>query len=136
MRVEVIARAFALVLIVAGTSILAAPDQTTAQPGQMTQARVWIQNRSRSEAVPVALRDATLDAPLKVQVINGDPAMPRSSPVAVAEARTVWDYDTITIASPDEVAKILGARGAAGWETTGIAFVTPDGTTLLLKRPR
>jgi hypothetical protein len=136
MRPDFIARAFAFALIVAGTSILAAPSQT-ATPGQMTQARVWIQNHGRTEAVPVELRDANLDAPLKVQVMNGDATFARASAVQVTEIRKTWDYDTITIASTgDDVAKVLTAKGTAGWETTGIAFVTADGTKLLLKRPR
>jgi hypothetical protein len=136
MRAEWIARAGACVLVVAGTSILAAPEQT-AQPGQMTQARVWVQNHGRSEAVPVELRDVNLDAPLKVQVINGDSAFARASPVLVHEMRQVWDYQTIKLATTDDVAKVLNVQGANGWETTGIAFVNADGTTtLLLKRTR
>ena len=137
MRADTIARAVAFALIVAGTSILAAPAQTTAQPGQMTQARVWIQNRGRSEAVPIELRDVNLDTPLKVQVVNGDANFSRASPVQVTEVRKTWDYDMITVASTgDDVAKLLTAKGTAGWETTGIAFMTADGTKLLLKRPR
>jgi hypothetical protein len=136
MRPEFIVRAIAFALIVAGTSILAAPSQT-ATPGQMTQAKVWIQNHGRTEAVPVELRDVNLETPLKVQVINGDAAYSRFSPVQVTEIRKTWDYDTITIAATgDDVAKVLTAKGATGWETTGIAFVTADGTKLLLKRPR
>ena len=135
MQAETIGRGFAFVLIVAGTSILAAPEQT-ARPGEMTQAHVWVQNRGRSEAVPVELRDVNLDAPLKVQVINGDPGFARISPVQVYEIRKMWDYATIRLAPTDDVAKVLNTKGAVGWETTGIAFVNADGTTLLLKRPR
>ena len=134
MRVQPIARAFALALIVAGTSILAAPAQTP-QPGQMTQARVWIQNRGKTEAVPVELRDVNLDAPLKVQITNGDAAYPRMSAVSARQAQQAWDYHTITLKEgQDPVAALIGP-GAAGWETTGIAFIKPDGVTLLLKRP-
>jgi hypothetical protein len=62
MRPKPIVGALAGVLIVAGTAMLAAPiQQTTQQPGQMTQAHVWVQNRGRSEAVPVDLRDSNLD---------------------------------------------------------------------------
>jgi hypothetical protein len=138
MRAEPIARAFAFVLIVAGTSILAAPpsQQTTAQPGQMTQAHVWVQNRGRAEAVPVELRDVNLDAPLKVQIINGEPQYGQASPVQVREIRKTWEYETVTLTPTDDVAVVLNRHGLNGWETTGIAFVKPDGTTLLLKRPR
>jgi hypothetical protein len=136
MRAESIAPAFAFVLIVAGTSILAAPSSQTAQPGQMTQARVWVQNHGRAEAVPVEVREVNLDAPLKVQIINGEPQYPQVSPVQVREIRKTWEYDTVTLAPADDAAAVLNRRGQNGWETTGIAFVKPDGTTLLLKRSR
>ena len=74
------------------------------QPGQMTQARVWVQNRGRAEAVPVELRDVNLDAPLKVQVINGEPAFAATNPVQVTEVRQVWDYESITVQPTDDVA--------------------------------
>jgi hypothetical protein len=136
MRLKPTVRAFACVLVVAGTSMLAAPQQTTKTPGQMTEAHVWVQNRGRAEAVPVELRDVNLDAPLKVQIINGEPQYAAVSPVQVREIRKTWDYDTITLTPTDDVAALLNRRGQNGWETTGIAFVKPDGTTLLLKRPR
>ena len=126
MRVETIVRASAFALVVAGTSILAAPSRP-AQPGQMTQARVWIQNRGRGEAVPVDLRDVNLDTPLKVQVINGDPAFRRTSPLPVREIRQLWDYETITVKPAEDVAARLNALGAAGWETTGIRSSNADG---------
>ena len=135
MRADTIVRAGAFVLIVAGTSILAAPEQT-AQPGQMTQARVWVQNRGKAEMVPVELRDVNLDAPLKVHVVNGDPGFSRVNPVQVTEIRKMWDYEIVTLAPADDVAKVMNTKGTAGWETTGIAFVTADATKLLLKRPR
>jgi hypothetical protein len=142
MQVEYVARAFALALMVAGTSILAAPaqvmpGQTTAQAGQMTEARVYIQNRGRGQAVPVELRDVNLESPLRVQVINGDPSM-RVNPVMVAETRKVWEYETIAIpaGAPANVAVLLNAQGANGWETTGISLPSADGMTVLLKRPR
>jgi hypothetical protein len=135
MRAHFVARAFTLVLIVAGTTIIAAPSQT-AQPGQMTQARVWVQNRGRSEAVPVEVREVNLDAPLKVNIINGESQYPQANPVAVREIRKTWEYETITLATTDDVAAVLNKQGQTGWETTGIAFVKADGTTLLLKRPR
>jgi hypothetical protein len=138
MRADTIARAVAFALIVAGTSILAAPAQTTAQPGQMTQAHVWVQNRGRSEAIPVDVRELNLDAPLRVQVINGEQQYASINPVQVREVRRVWDYETILIPADasDSMAALLNARGANGWETTGIATVNANGTTLLLKRQR
>jgi hypothetical protein len=135
MRMTTVARAVACVLIVAGTSILAAPEPAQ-QPGQITQARVWVQNRGRAETIPVDVREINLDAPMKVQVISGDPNFARTNPVQVTEIRKGWEYETITLQSPDDVVKVLTPKGVIGWETTGIAFVNPGGTTLLLKRPR
>jgi len=137
MGFETIARVSALALVIAGTSILAAPAQTTRTPGQMTEAHVWVQNRGRTEAVPVELRDVNLDAPLKVQVINGEPAFAAIGPLPVREVRRIWDYESITVPPQGNVAAMLNQRGAAGWETTGIWSVNAEGaTTLLLKRPR
>src|SRR4051812_35602467 len=136
MRPEMIVRALAFALVVAGTSILAAPQQTTTQAGQMTKARVWVENRGRNEAIPIDLRDANLDVPLKVQVMNGDPGFTRTNPVQVTEIRKGWEYVTVALGPTDDITKALAPLGVVGWETTGIAFVGGDKTTLLLKRPR
>ena len=138
MRAETVARAFALALVVAGTSILAAPSQT-ATPGQMTQARVWVQNRGRSEALPVDVREVNLDAPLRVHVTNADPQYAATSPVQVHEVRRVWEYETIAIPADAQanIASLLTTRGANGWETTGISTVNTEGAmVMLLKRQR
>ena len=136
MRAHTIVRASAFALVVAGTSILAAPPQTTLRPGDMTQGRVWIENRGRNEAIPIDLRDVNLDAPLKIQVMNGDPLAPRLNPVLVNEVRKTWEYAMLTIGPHDDMVALLNARGVAGWETTGISFASPADTKLLLKRPR
>jgi hypothetical protein len=138
MRVETIARVAAFALVVAGTSMLAAPQQTTRTPGQMTEAHVWVQNHGRGEAVPVELRDVNLvDGPLKVQIINGEPAFAAIGPLPVREVRRLWEYESIIVPPQTSVSVLLNQRGAAGWETTGIWTVGTDGaTTLLLKRPR
>ena len=54
--------------LVAGSTMRAAPDQV--RPGEMTEAKVWIQNRSRAQAIPVDLRNVDLEAPLRVQVAS------------------------------------------------------------------
>jgi hypothetical protein len=133
MRVEWIARAFAYALIVAGTSISAAPEQT-AQPGQMTQARVWIQNRGRGEAVPISLQESTLDTPLRVRIVNGQSSQAAEA-IPARLVQQTWDYHRITLKDGQDPVSALIGPGMAGWETTGIAFVKPDGVTLLLKRP-
>ena len=121
-------------LVAGGSGMIAAPEQT--HPGEATQARVWIQNRGRSEAVPVDLRDANMEAPLRVQVMNGDPQSRPMSPAAVRLTLHPWEYRTVTLKTTDDPAKVLNPEGLVGWETTGITWPVADGTTLLLKRPR
>ncbi len=137
MRLKSIVSGFVAVLVVGGVAILAAPGQTQ-QPGQMTQARVWIQNRGRNEAVPIDLREVNLDTPLRVQVVNGEPLLGAPKPLAVATLRPLWEYKALSYKPEQEV--LLGAmlndNGATGWETTGIMIVKPEGTTLILKRQR
>ena len=129
----------AVALVAGGSTMRAAPDQTH-RPGEMTEAKVWIQNRSRAEAIPVDLRAANMDAPLRVQVANGD-TNPHSvrvaGPIRVQLLKQEWDYDTVTIAADANAVQSLKSPGLAGWETTGIAWPSAGGaTTLLLKRPR
>jgi len=121
-------------LVITGAALLAAPEQTI-RPGQMTEARVWVENRGRSETIPVDLRDVNLDRPLRVEVMNGDPSV-AIRPLAVAQARQVWEYKAITMPPTGDPARVLNAEGLQGWETTGVVLVTQSGTTLLLKRPR
>jgi hypothetical protein len=98
-----------------------------------------VQNRGRGEAVPVDLSDVNLSAPLRVQVVNGEPGPgTTSNPVQVRVIRQprIWDYQTITVKPDQDLAQALSARGVAGWETTGIVLANADGTTLVLKRLR
>ena len=147
MRLHSIVGAFAGVLIVGGTAILAAPGhtqqlgqtqpgaQTTQQPGQMTEAHVWIQNRGRNEAIPISLQEATLDTPLRVRVVN-TPGVPGVDDALRARlVQQTWDYNAVTLKDNEDPVKALLAPGLAGWETTGIAFTRPGSAVLLLKRP-
>ena len=118
----------AVALVVAGSTMLASPGQTTQQPGQMTQGHVQIDNRGPNEAIPVQLN---LDKPLRVQVVNDTAA-----PALVRAARPSWEYQSVTIPSTEDPATRLNALGASGWETTGFAVAQSEGTRLLLKRPR
>jgi hypothetical protein len=107
------------------------------QPGEMTQARVWVENRGSNQAIPVDLEATSIRSPLNVHVTNGEPGAVMTSPLAVRGTRQNWEYEMVKVAAAGEdAATILNAHGAAGWETTGIAFVSADTTTLLLKRPR
>jgi hypothetical protein len=122
------------VLIVGSAAMTAAPGQTQ-QPGQMTQAKVHVENRGRNEAIPVDLRDANLDNPLRVRIVNGDPSM--GPPLTVRVVPPTWEYKAVPIAAGDDMAAALQTDGSSGWETTGITYADSRGATvILLKRPR
>ncbi len=132
MRHIVIAAAAVVVLIVGAAASSGALQ--TSQPGQMTPARVWVQNRGASEAVPVEVRDVHLDKPLRVHVSNGEPGS--GEVVQTRTARQIWDYESADIPAGKDVAALLNARGVLGWEAIGPVSVTADTITILLKRPR
>jgi len=121
-------------LVITGAAAVAAPEQT-AQPGQMTKARVWIENRHSSEAIPIDLRAVNVEHPIRVEVANGEPGF-SSNPVNVRLARQVWEYKSIVVDAGVESVRALSSEGLAGWETTGISFVGQGKTTVLLKRLR
>jgi hypothetical protein len=136
MHITTAVAASTLALATGAAAMLATPAQTTQQPGQMTKAQVWIENRGPDEAIPVDLRAVNLDRPVKVQIINGDSQYAPNA-VPVRPVRQLWDYQTVTLALGEDMAQKLNQLGAAGWETTGVLSVDVEGATkLLLKRPR
>ena len=56
MRLKPMSVAVVCAIVVVSSAMLASPEQTTQTPGQMTQARVWVENRGPHEALPVDLR--------------------------------------------------------------------------------
>jgi hypothetical protein len=129
--------AFCLGAFVATASAIVAGQQTTATPGQMTQARVTIENHGSSEAVPVDLREANLREPLRVQVINADTGHRTTEPVIVRVVGPRWEYLSVTVPADQDLAAVLTRRGNEGWEATGFTRPTTDGAaTFLLKRMR
>jgi hypothetical protein len=129
----------AAALVAAGTTMRAAPDQT-ARPGDMTEARLWIQNRTRADAIAVNLRAADIETPLRVQVANTDSnphSVKVSGSIRTQPLRQEWDYDTVVIVPDVNALQTLKPLGLAGWETTGVSWQSAQGTTtVLLKRPR
>ena len=124
-------------VVMSASARTAAPQ--TAYPGQMTQARVWIQNKGDGEAVPVDLRDVNVAAPLRVQVVNADPAHATMPPVQVRLTRPVWEYSSVVVPEREDVVRALIARGAEGWEVVSMAEVAGangPATRFLLKRLR
>jgi hypothetical protein len=127
--------AVSLSLAAALPAVIAAP-QPTPTPGQMTPAHVWVQNRGRSEAVAVDLRDANLDRPLRVHIANFEASDPGGGvPLQTRAVRQTWEYDSLTV-SAAELVPALQQRGAAGWEAVGVVGAAADGAVILLKRPR
>ena len=125
------------VLFTGGSVPLAAPAQNTAYPGQPTQGKVWIQNRGSAEAVPVSLKEIAGDTTMKV-LITGTPSVAIASPAVFAarQSRQPWEYHELTIGAGQSRALELTRVGLDGWETTGLQFPSPQGTVIVLKRPR
>ena len=131
-------------IVVVSSRMLATPGQTqpfgtpqpgTQQPGQMTQARVFIENRGKPEAVPVDLRDVNIDRPLRVQIINADPDYGQTNPVNVRPIRSLWEYQTVVVAPGEDLALRLNTLGQSGWEAMAVV-AQGQRTTIVLKRPR
>ena len=126
------------VVLIASSAMLASPGQAGQErPGQISQAKVWVENRGRNEAVPVILQEVMTPTPLGVQVI-GTPTV-TIAPATTVQARLVrqqWEYRTINTPSGPDVAGVLSAAGADGWETTGVVLSSQAGSPIVLKRPR
>ena len=103
--------------------MLAAPrGQGQDRPGQIGQAKVWIENHGRAEAVPVVLEEVTASAPINVQA---------------RRARQQWEYRTLALQPGQDAALALSGLGADGWELTSIQLpAAPGNSVIVLKRPR
>src|SRR4051812_17128842 len=123
-RIAVVAMSVAAFV---GVAALAARGQSTARPGEATQAHVWIDNRTPAEAVPVVVQGSA--APLTVHVDS-------SSTVQTIAGRQTWEYRSIPLAAGAEPARALAAVGSEGWEAVGVLQSGAAGATALLKRPR
>jgi hypothetical protein len=124
------------VALIAGSAALAAPGQD--RPGQPTQARVWVENRGRNEAVPVVLQEGVQLIGTPTVQIGGTPTV-AIAPTTIVQARLArqpWEYRTLPVAPGQDVAKLLLGAGQEGWEVTGLQVADQSGSALLLKRPR
>ena len=123
------------VLFTGGSAPLAAPAQS--YPGQPTQGKVWIQNRGSGEAIPISLKEIASDTTMKV-LIAGTPTVAIAAPAVfdARHARQVWQYGDVTIGPGQSPVAELTKVGLDGWETTGLQFSSPQGTVIVLKRPR
>ena len=115
---------------IASAAMLAAPGQD--RPGQMSQNRVFIENRNRTDAIPVVVQEGIVQ-------IAGMPvvALAPATTVLVRSVTQAWAYRTVTVMPGVDPAVALDAAGRDGWETTGLQFPgASQGIALLLKRPR
>src|SRR5215475_811058 len=137
MRTTVISILAVAALVTYRSAMLAAPEQQTAQyPGQMTEARVWIQNRAKGEAVAVTIQDAASDlAPLSVRLVN-PPNMAMAEPLRIRAVQQPWEYQIVPVPAAANALTTLGNLGAQGWEVTGGFNAANGAAMLLLKRPR
>jgi hypothetical protein len=118
------------------TATLAAPAPQD-RPGIVGQSRVTIENRGRSEAVPVSVQEWFGDRPLSVQLAGTSIVQIAGTPIVDARiASRGWSYRTVRILSGQDLAGMLNAAGSEGWEVTGVQTSDASGTSLLLKRPR
>ena len=103
---------------------------TLQRPG-MTEARVWINNRTREEAIPVTWAGGDFKAPVPV-TLQGPTTVSISGIVEAktSAARQLWEYRE----SPSTIAT-LNALGNDGWEVVGVVQSGAN-PTVLLKRPR
>ena len=124
---------FACFLLAVGVALRATAAQNV-QPGQITQQRVWIENRGQAEAVPVSIETMAEEAPpLRVQVI-GTPTVMLGA--AIRAVRQPWEYRNVTIPSGQDPAALLNAAGADGWEATGVTVGAGGAALVLMKRPQ
>ena len=129
-------------LVFAGSAIIAAPAQK--YPGQPTDARVWIENRTKPEAIAISVQDVAQDANMNVRVT----AMPPVTPVSIAKMpsvtvdggverkRQAWQYQTLMVRPGQDIAAELNRAGGENWEVTGSQTQDANGILFIMKRPR
>ena len=130
------------VVFIVTAAIAAAPDgasqDRTLTPGQPTQARVWIENRGLTEAIPIQIEEIDPRALLHVQFSGVQQVQVAGTPTVQTRPapQTQWQYQTVTIQPGADPAPALNAAGQQGWETTGHQLQSANGTVVVLKRPR
>jgi hypothetical protein len=105
---------------------------TLDRPG-MSAARVWINNRTVDEAIPVTLVAGGARAPLAVTVQG---AATVNGKVDTVAARQSWEYRSVSTAIDSDVAAALNGLGNDGWEAVGLTAQPGGKVVVLLKRPR
>ena len=107
-------------------------------PGRPTQARVYVTNRDRADAVPVTLQGIASTDALPV-TLTGTPSVVLSEgqPVNSRLIRQNWEYRQITMPITGDPTPTLNKAGGEGFELAGSAIPLPNGEVrFVMKRPR
>jgi hypothetical protein len=117
----------------AGVAGSPAPEQN--QPGRPTVARMYVLNRTRDEAIPVAIQNSGEPLPVVSAGVTTVALAPSSS-IGTHAMHQAWEYRQIAVSGSGASAlDALNAAGAEGWEAVGLTSGA-SATTVLLKRPR
>lgn len=115
-----------------------AADQVQNDPGRATQARVYVTNRDRADAVPVTIQAVAATEPLRV-ALSGTPSFTLSDTTIVnaRASRQNWEYRQAQLSATADPTPALNGLGAEGWELVGPPMTLPSGELrYVLKRPR
>jgi hypothetical protein len=128
--------------VVSGGGRTSAADQIVQQapndPGRPTQARVYVTNRDRADAIPVTIQAVASTEPLRV-TLSGTPSftLTETTVVNARAARQNWEYRQVQLPASADPTPALNGVGGEGWELVGPPVALPGGDLrFLLKRPR
>lgn len=128
--------------VVSGGGRTSAADQIVPQaqndPGRATQARVYIINRERADAIPVTIQAVASTEPLRVALAGTQSVAISGVPEVNARvARQNWEYRLAQVPATADPTPALNSLGGEGWELTGPPVALPNGDLrFFLKRPR
>src|SRR5262249_49195799 len=106
--------------VAAATVFLAA--QSTRAPGELTQARVWVENKAPFEPIPVSVEGFASTPSVRLSSVD------TSVVLASRAGRQQWEYRIV----PYDNGALVGA-GNDGWEAVGVV-ASAGSPSVLLKR--
>jgi hypothetical protein len=111
--------------------------QVPPEPGRPTQARVYVLNRDRADAVPVTIQGVATPDVVKVSVVGTPTVDIGSSTVNLRLVRQTWEYRQITLPASGDPTPALNSAGGEGWELVGSPVAVANGEVrFLFKRSR
>jgi hypothetical protein len=104
------------------------------QPGMPTLAQVYIQNRDRSEAIPIKVQNTGDSLPV---IVVGMPTVSfaQNAVVGTLSARQIWEYRRLVVPVATDATSVLSEAGLQGWEVVHAMTVGSNGVWTL-KRPK